>query len=548
MEIPDYYSLKEDKDDHFIIHDTRDKSDLKVAKKPLHPAHQIKIMKMRGYADGGEVEKEKKSKFGSWGRMDDNHTTLDDTLKTVGLSPDEEALASQAASQAEMNKMGRSFQTGAPEVPVPVAMEQAPVPVAPAPQAQVMPQQQQQVPQPNPMAGMPTVQSLNNMQSQYEGALNRGAQGQVAQNRETVELYGQKLPAQEQAAKTFQDTMNNYRMMAEQMAQDISNTKIDPKAYWANKDSGSKAMAAIGILISGMSGRTSNMAMDVIQKNIDRDIDAQKANLGKKQTLLSDNFRQQGNLAAAESATRAQYESIFQGKLAQMAAKTNNPMVLAQAQQQIMDSRLRMMQYLQPVAQNQMVMQMREAIRNSNGYINEPPEQYIPVMVPEARQKDAFEKVEMMRGYAQTVSNVKKIYKEMKKIGSIAAATPFTDSKKQLEVLNARLEQTIRNGMKGQGAISDKDADAFTPFLTGTWDRPNQIDAAEKGMLGFLEGKVAGGSAGLRAYGIDPAKFRDFQVSDQNEDQRMMMWAQQMLRQDPSNKKARLVMEKLNGG
>jgi hypothetical protein len=390
---PKHYSLKKDEKDHFVIHDKRDGKEFKVAKKGLHPANELKILRhVQKFEDGGEVEGYS-SGITPWSKREEP-----ESMDVPSSGADTEAFNQKILAQKGLSEQA-PMETATPP----------PMPEAPAPQMQA-PAPQQAVPQQPPPAtpqmipGMPTVQGLQGMQGQFEKAIKSGMEGQQAQNQQIAQAYEDKINVQERAFSDYQNAMHGLQAQSEKMAQDIAGFKVDPERFWNSKSDGSKFGTAISVMLgglgAGLQGTTHNAAMEVLQKSIDRDIESQKLELGKKQTLLSDNFRAQGNLAAAEAATRAQYEAMFQGKLAQLVAKTNNPMLAAQAQQQIMDSRLKMMQYLQPVAQNQMVMQMRASLQQAaqaGTKINANPEEFIPIIVPEAHQKEALAEVKRAR-------------------------------------------------------------------------------------------------------------------------------------------------------
>lgn len=90
--------------------------------------------------------------------------------------------------------------------------------------------------------------------------------------------------------KGIESRYHQDRIRQEQMIHDILSTKIDPNRFWSEASTGQRIAGAIGMLLSGMgSGVTGqqNLAMDVINKSIERDIAAQHANLGTKNTVLS---------------------------------------------------------------------------------------------------------------------------------------------------------------------------------------------------------------------------------------------------------------------
>ncbi len=517
MDLPKHYTLKKDEEDHFELHDSRDGVSFKVAKKPLHPANQVKILRMKKFSEGGDVYSDQ-PELGSWGRMDENKTGGE----LAGLLEESEASKQQQAQRdlrfQDQQAIYGSQQAPTPsmaplqqETPHPMQQMQAPQQQAPQAQASTQPAA------PNPMAGFPTVQSLNAQQGAYEGAIRRGAQGQIEQNRQAADLYEKKINVQEEAQVHYQEAMKRYQENAERLSQDIMDTKIDPQRFWDSKSEGSKWGTAIGVLMSGlgagMQGTTQNMAMEFINKSIDRDIDSQKANLGKKQTLLSDNFRAQGNMIAAEAATRAQYESMFQGKLAQLAAKTSDPMIKEAAAQKILESQQRGMQFMQPVAQNQMIMQVRDSLRRAHEggqKIDADPESYIPILVPESHQAAAFKEVgdakNIKMASIKTLAAFDKAMQEIKSAKTMFGV--FTPGASQQIIANITptvqdLEGSVRM------AVMDYVKEAFKPGVIN-----NMLGRAAEQRQALADYLTAKSSAPVsKGFGID---LQDFQSTAKN--------------------------------
>lgn len=186
-----------------------------------------------------------------------------------------------------------------PTIP-PVLAEQAPVLSQPEMAVQpVQPQVQQ---------ALPTVSASD----PYAQAISATKNEMAVNNRETLKQNNilAKLDEQQKAADVAlakeiapiqQQNLELEKAMREQ--------KIDPQKMWHESSTGNKIIAAIGIALSGMgSGLTGqkNMALEIIDKSIDRDIDAQKSELGKKETLYSMNLKKLGNAQAAAAATRTQ--------------------------------------------------------------------------------------------------------------------------------------------------------------------------------------------------------------------------------------------------
>lgn len=544
---PKHYSLHGDHEKHFAVHDARDNTIFHISKKDIHPATQIKVMRLQKFSgESGDPEDQVvKDDSSLFNRMEDQDAQGGkDTLGEVGLGPNDTSVQ-DAAKEARQMKEKEIFGTGTPQpdmaltpspsIPGQIAGQLASTPETPPPPPP--PRQPSATADQGPMSGFPTVQGLNQQQGQYENAINSGARGQIEQNRQLAELYAPKITAQEEAAGHFQKAMENYQKQADDLSTQIANQKIDPRHYWTEEGGGSKFGAALGILLSGigagMSRSNTNMAMDVIQGNINRDIDAQKAELGKKQTLLSDNFRKQGNLVAAEAATRAQYESIFQGKLAQMAAKTNNPMILATAQQQIMESRMRMQPHLQAVAQNQMVMGLRDSLNKagqSGKPIEQDPSTYVPYLVPEARQKDVFDELKNAQDVRALAPKILDAFER----GSSRNPNTAAQGQREFEgLINTTVKE--KEGTARQAAF-DSIHKSMTP--SGLFAGAGENEAKKRTVMEYLGANSAAPQA--KGFGINLDNFKSTAPLKSQNDQ-FLDWA----RQNPNTPQAKEIMQRL---
>lgn len=366
MEIAPHYSLVKDHDKHFEIHDSRDNKRFSVSKKDLHPATQIKVMKMQKFSEGGEEKGSDDSSFGTWGRMDDNKTTMAETINDLGLGEDKDALANQDASKGYLASLDAKTGPSAQPVPdtPPPSLEDTSVVEAPQPQVGQGPAQAPVQPSPAvaPASGAPSVGGLNGLEAQEAKGINTQAQGQIEQNKQIGQAYDQDIQRQQQNIQASEARSKQWEAQLQQMSNDIASTKIDPNRYWNSKSTGSKISTALGVMLgglgAGMAGSSHNQVWDSVQNNINRDIDAQKSELGKKQTLLGDNLRIHGDLLQAENATRLQYSAVMQGQLAKIAAQTGNPMILGAAQQKIAQLKMQDIPLKQQLYQHDLAQRM----------------------------------------------------------------------------------------------------------------------------------------------------------------------------------------------
>lgn len=124
----------------------------------------------------------------------------------------------------------------------------------------------------------------------------------------------------------------------DQAREEWQNTKIDPDRYWDNQGPGQLA-AGLGIILgglaSGMKGGP-NVALQMIQRNIDRDINAQKEDINKKKNAMNFFYRKLGDLNQAELLARSVANEDYQLQLQKLTQITKSPQIKIGAEQTIL--------------------------------------------------------------------------------------------------------------------------------------------------------------------------------------------------------------------
>lgn len=251
--------------------------------------------------------------------------------------------------------------------PMDAIPEEVPAPAAPAPAPQ------------SPSAGEPPADIMHAYKQEKAGIQQASAaQQKLGQEQE------KHLTAQVQATS---DLMQKYQSHVKQLdderqalQDDIKNSHIDPSQYLGSQESGSRIATAIGLMLGGMGGGgTSNLALDFVNKQIDRDIEAQKANLGKKENLLSANMKQYGNLRDATDMTKIMMNDIVSDQLKAAAAKAATPMAKADALKQLG-------QLEQQVAPIQQQMALRQMLVHQPGDAKGTPQQNMDAQMQQRLQ------------------------------------------------------------------------------------------------------------------------------------------------------------------
>lgn len=143
------------------------------------------------------------------------------------------------------------------------------------------------------------------------------------QAKEQAKILQQAEAEKAQLAYNYKQDYDRLKATRDAVFQEYKEGKIDPNNYWNSKDTGSKVATIIGLLVSGFSG--SDQASKFVDDQITRDIDAQKANLGKKQSLLEFNLKEFGNLRDATEMTRLMQMDKIKDQLSMAAAKVGDP-------------------------------------------------------------------------------------------------------------------------------------------------------------------------------------------------------------------------------
>lgn len=146
---------------------------------------------------------------------------------------------------------------------------------------------------------------------------------QLAQ--ETLKLQQQHEVERQALTKQWADKWEANQKQSDQVAADIAASKIDPKQYWNNH---SRITAGISLILGGIGAGLSggpNQSLALLNKNIDNELEAQKANLGKKQNLLSHYVQQGHSIQEAQQLARADLLDAQRGQLQMMATKYAGP-------------------------------------------------------------------------------------------------------------------------------------------------------------------------------------------------------------------------------
>ena len=281
-----------------------------------HPdGHQMHVAKMPKFADGGEV----------FGQSNASNPA------PIPIPSPQESYAQQLASLPT----SPIDQLPAPSAPVPNS--DAPAGTVPGPEAVGGNAAQQGIIQSGDPYGLNTQSSIEQkgIQDQLAG-IQGGAAAQGALGKAQAAISNQGASGLQKIQSTFDDNAKvlNDKINAVETA--AANGHIDPNRFFAKESTGSQIASGIGLILGGIgAGLThgQNPVLEMITNAINRDVDAQKADLNNKHSLVAAYQHDLGNREDAAKMATASLTNQTVNKLNAAAANAQTPIQAAAAQQ-----------------------------------------------------------------------------------------------------------------------------------------------------------------------------------------------------------------------
>lgn len=533
----------------------RDKSghELRVAHKGLS-ARRRKEMEAIPFAEGGEVEDEelsdetKKSgrRFGiseeklkairQFDAPEEQReiSSVPGAEEITGPVKPEPTLMRKAADmvgvpQATHDELARrEWQRGidadkkAMEAQAPV---KGPAPASIAP-AQMAPQQPQ-MPIQSMDAGMG--QGLIN---QFQQGVQAEAKAVGQQGQEQAAILQQQQKEQQAAIQDFTLKSQQYAKEIDALAEDYKKGHINPNRYMESMGTGQKVMTAIGLILGGMGAgltRTGvNPAAKFLEDQIARDIEAQKANLGKGQTLLDFNLKQFGNMKDALSMTEAMQKNLYATKLEEAAAKSKDPIAQARGMQMAAQFKAQILPQISALAQSQV----------TQGILSNPNASPLTKIqaLPKEMRDNALKEYAEYRNLEGSLKEVDRVMQSFGNVGAMDRANPFTPDK----VAQGKASLVgIAKAILGEAMQEADIARMVDPFVPGLMSNNEAArKQASKELKSILVSKAPGKTPILSEYGIVP-KLSVLGAQDL----RLLNWA----KQNPKSPKAQEIMKRIGG-
>jgi len=418
----------------------------------------------------------------------------------------QESIAKQNAARAEL---------GQPLLPDPSAQ-------APQQPAQAEPQSQPGVAQagqqPQAPATAPALPGLAGLQTELSGYKER-AQAQGALGNAEAEILKRQQEAVQKAQDSFQQQVNEINQENEHYKQDIQNGFIDPNKYWEGYTAAngtkvpghSRVAAGIGMILAGFGGvegvkQVSNM----IENQINRSLESQKANLNSSNNLLRANMDRFRDLKDATNMTRVQLNENYLQQLQAAAAKAQTPMAMAAAKIAMGPIMRENEQRMNSIALNQTISRLSkegnpQALERSIDML----EQFDPARAKEMKGRlvtglglaTTLEGAKDLREMQTTVKTIKEGISRLREITKTTGKSMSPTLTKEAESIRTQLIGRLRVPLTGPGAMSEGERELLSkaiPDVTSMVSldsRTNKaLDTLEKGITsGYRNMAIANG-------------------------------------------------------
>jgi hypothetical protein len=352
------YKVLHHDESHFLMQHPNGEH-FKVAKKALDNVTRNEIMKM---ADGGEIESpETQNETPATGV--DNWTALKNSETPATRADNWTALKnSVSAIPQAMGDVRNEFQDfnpapliegsppeergawaslkrglGAPDIAPKVTAASAVPPPQPAPPSAEGPAPtpgQATAAIPGPMGNTPL---LPWQQQQIQGSQEQAkVEGEIGRQKAEAEAAAaQQLSKLNTDFNKFHTSANarNEQLMTDMLKPE---NQVNPNRYWDNKSTEGKITAIIGMALGGIGAGLShgpNLAINAINGAIDRDIDAQKANISNKNSLFSKNLEMLRSEESATAMTKSNLTAIAAATVGKITGQNAGPQAQAISKQ-----------------------------------------------------------------------------------------------------------------------------------------------------------------------------------------------------------------------
>ncbi len=301
----------------------------------------------------------------------------------------------------------------------------------------------------------------------------------------------ERLRADEQHTRELAERQFNFNQGLQEKQQEIDSATedykkghINPNHFLESKSVIGKLSTAVGLILGGAGAgivHGENQALKFLNAQIDRDIGAQQAEMGKRQTLIGAYQKQYDNMQVAEHMARATELGIYSAHLDEAAAKAADPAAAARAAQASTALKLQIPALLQQAQTLQMMQN-----------IGKPGVKYdlmdlartgiLPKEFHEQAQKET-KSIDMQKSAVDGVKDIYNQYRQEQTTGQLTNPQSY----KRVSALNGRLVNLIMEASPSKRLTKESVSEEIKPFQVKTTDTDETVNKKMSGVLDMVK-------------------------------------------------------------
>lgn len=419
-------------------------------------------------------------------------------------------MVAKLAPLALMAEGGAPPSTGGPMAPVPEAQPQTPsgpppgtdipvpdagpatadtAPTAPAPNADRSPASSlpdfgKPVESPKDTSSMPAPADMTGAYNQGQRAISEQQDVNTKQAQANQDIQQADLTARQNLATGVEANKKAFLDHQQAFMQDYAAGKINENHFMENQGATQKVRNAIGLFLGGFGqGLTggNNPAADYLNAQIDRDIDSQKANLGKKKTLLEANQALYHDQILADNATRINMNDIYDHQVQLAASKLGTAQAKAGADMAHSKFALENSQLLNQNAIRATVLHSAQA--GGQG-LDAQSLAAAGLMTPEQAEKEQSSLIKQKN----SITNVNKLYSQANANNTLSnrVAHPI-DSTSEVDRLNGAIANVVLGADASHRLTPETVKIELAPYFVHLKDSNAEVAKKHQGVLDLLK-------------------------------------------------------------
>lgn len=308
---------------------------------------------------------------------------------------------------------------------------------------------------------------INKSYQQGQRAIDEQKNVDIRRAKDQSDILIQDINARQELNHQAQRDAEIFQEHQKQLLNDYANGHINPNHYQESLSSGQKVATAIGLLLGGFSGGFNktgvNPAADFLNKQIDRDIESQRAGLDQKKTILSANQDLYKDQVLATNATRMNMNDFMDHKIQLAAAQLGTPAAKAAADAQHAKFALENGQLLQQSANRSAIL---HGLNSGNGAVNAV-DLVNAGIIPKEYAQEALKEQSSINAQKAALAKARDLFTKLDKeqrFGNLASPQSY----QTVAALKAELVNTVMSASASKRLTHESIEQEINPLFTKT--------------------------------------------------------------------------------